>query len=91
MITLDDIAMRTIVDIPDDQLRALARLCEQQKISRAEAVRRALDRLLEEASLGSKEKAFGIWKHKRMNSRKFIDELRSEWALSARDQKFQGL
>jgi len=57
-------SMRTIVDIPDEQLGALARLCEEQEISRAEAVRRAVDRLSQ--GIGKSEQkdvGFGTWKH----------------------------
>ena len=79
MMTLHDAAMRTIVDIPEEQLNALAQLCEQQKISRAEAVRRAVDRLLKESATAKKDTGFGLWKNKRIESRKFVDKLRSEW------------
>lgn len=73
-------AMRTIVDLPDEQLGALARLCEEQKISRAEAVRRAVGQLIKESQAGRKDVGFGIWKHKRIESRKFVDKLRAEWS-----------
>ena len=72
--------MRTIVDLPDEQLGALARLCAEQKISRAEAVRRAVDQLIKESQAGRKDLGFGIWKHKRIESRKFVDKLRAEWS-----------
>jgi metal-responsive CopG/Arc/MetJ family transcriptional regulator len=72
--------MRTIVDLPDEQLGALARLCEKQKISRAEAVRRAVDRLIKESKADQKDVGFGIWKHKNMESRKFVEKLRNEWS-----------
>ena len=72
-------SMRTIVDIPEKQLDALAHLCERQNISRAEAVRRAVDRLLKESSITRKDIGFGIWKNKRIDSRKFVDKARSEW------------
>lgn len=73
-------SMRTIVDLPDEQLGALARLCEEQKISRAEAVRRAVDRLIKESPTGRRDAGFGIWKHKRIESRKLVDKLRAEWS-----------
>lgn len=79
MMTRHDNAMRTIVDIPEEQLAALARLCEQQKISRAEAVRRAVDRLLQDSVPKQREVGFGIWKYKRIDSRNFVEKLRSEW------------
>ncbi len=80
MMTIHDDVMRTIIDIPDDKLGALARLCAQQKISRAEAVRRAVDQLLTNSAVGTKDAGFGLWKHKRIDSRKFVGKLRSEWS-----------
>lgn len=74
----DDVIMRTIVDLPEEQVKGLADLCKRQKISRAEAVRRALARMLQEEGLASRERAFGAWKKKR-NSRALIEKLRREW------------
>jgi len=71
--------MRTIVDLTEEQLVALARLCEEQKISRAEAVRRAVDRLTNDRAAVPKETGFGLWKHKHLDSRKHVDRLRAEW------------
>ncbi len=71
--------VRTIVDLPPEQLGALARLCEVLQISRAEAVRRAVDRLLKESSIDQKEVGFGIWRHRCQDSRKLVDLLRDEW------------
>ena len=42
--------MRTIVDLPE-QIRKLALVCRREKISRAEAVRRALDRFFRSTSV----------------------------------------
>jgi metal-responsive CopG/Arc/MetJ family transcriptional regulator len=72
--------MRTIVDLPDEQLEALARLCAKQEISRAEAVRRAVDRLIKESKSEQKDVGFGIWKHKKMESCRFVEKLRNEWS-----------
>ena len=71
--------MRTIVDLPDEQLGALARLCEEQKISRAEAVRRAVGQLIKENATKRKDVGFGIWRHKRLDGRKYVEKLRTEW------------
>jgi metal-responsive CopG/Arc/MetJ family transcriptional regulator len=73
----DDVIMRTIVDLPDDQLGALADLCKAQKISRAEAVRRALSDMLAREHRAGKETAFGTWKKR--NGRKLVERLRHEW------------
>ena len=71
--------MRTIIDLTEEQVGALARLCEEQKISRAEAVRRAVDRLTGDRAAAPKEIGFGLWKHKRLDSRKHVERLRAEW------------
>lgn len=70
--------MRTIIDLPDHQLAALADLCEREGISRAEAVRRALDAMLAEKQARDREAAFGSWAP-RGDSRAAVDALREEW------------
>lgn len=71
--------MRTIVDLPDEQLNALAELCKAQRISRAEAVRRALANMLAHQQIAGRESAFGAWAKKKLDSRKFVEQLRREW------------
>ena len=70
--------MRTIIDLPDHQLAALAELCEREKISRAEAIRRALDAMLAEKHTVDRNAAFGAWAP-RGDSRTVVDTLREEW------------
>jgi hypothetical protein len=71
--------MRTIIDLTEGQVAALARLCAEQGISRAEAVRRAVDRLTSEQVPVPKDVGFGVWQHKRINPRRHLDRLRGEW------------
>ncbi len=71
--------MRTIIELPDDQVKALAALCSSQGISRAEAVRRAVARLLAEEHRPGREKAFGAWKKKQIDATTTIRGLRDEW------------
>jgi metal-responsive CopG/Arc/MetJ family transcriptional regulator len=73
--------MRTIVELPGEQLRGLSALCRREKISRAEAVRRAVGRLLdaEKPVDNGLDAAFGLWKGRAMNSRRYIEQLREEW------------
>lgn len=52
---------RTIVDIPSSQLRDLDALCKTHGISRAEAVRRAVDEFLKSTTSGDAD-GFGLWK-----------------------------
>ncbi|MFZ4683449.1 MAG: ribbon-helix-helix protein, CopG family [Terrimicrobiaceae bacterium] len=71
--------MRTIVELPDDQVAAVAQICSRQGISRAEAIRQALARMIAEQESGELESAFGAWKNSKLKSREFVDQLRDEW------------
>jgi metal-responsive CopG/Arc/MetJ family transcriptional regulator len=75
--------MRTIVDLRDDQVAALEALCAAEHISRAEAVRRAVDGLLEKDNRERRRRAmaasFGMWKDRGIDTDSYLAELRSEW------------
>ena len=72
--------MRTIVDLPDDQLERLASVCEREGISRAEAIRRAVAVYLARQPAGSDlDTTFGLWQTRVSNADVYIDRLRSEW------------
>ena len=58
---------RTIVDIPTSQLRDLDALCKTQGISRAEAVRRAVEEFLRKTT-SVESGGFGLWKGKSRKS-----------------------
>ena len=72
--------MRTIIDLPDQQLEALGRISKRRKLSRAELIRQAVDRYLAEHSpeLGA---AFGLWKRAgaREDGLAYQKRLRREW------------
>ena len=53
--------MRTIVDLTERQVAELDRLSKAHELSRAELVRRAVDRYLAE-SAPDREAGFGLWK-----------------------------
>lgn len=57
--------MRTIVDLPEDQLAALRELCECEGISRAEAIHRAVCVFVAESRRERRDalldSAFGSW------------------------------
>ena len=78
MITRDDIIVRTIVDLPQEQIRKLALFCRREKISRAEAVRRAVDRLLTASTGGDLRSFFGASRTRGSVSR-HVATLRREW------------
>ena len=77
--TLYDDTMRTIFEIPDEKVKELDRLCKAQKISRAELMRRAIDKYLLDTPLVRREASFGIWKKKKIDSLKFEASIRKEW------------
>jgi len=70
--------MRTIVDLPAEQVRKLALLCRKEKISRAEAVRRAVEQLLRSTSASGLRAYFGASKTRGNISRR-VAQLRREW------------
>ena len=71
--------MRTIVDIPREQLDALTLVCHRLNISRAEAVRQALDEYLAQLREAEPDEAFGLWKDRGVDAREHEDALRDEW------------
>ena len=79
MMTCYDDAMRTIVELPDDQLEALGAICTQEKASRAEIIRRAVGNYIQERQSGKGQSAFGLWKKKKINALKYESKLRAEW------------
>ena len=81
MMTLHDDVMRTIIELPDSQLESLSQLCRREKISRAEAIRRAVDKLLDEQKPmeNAMAGAFGIWKDRAGHVRELREQLRGEW------------
>ncbi len=74
-----DDGMRTIVELPEDQLRDLAELCRREKISRAEAIRRAVAEYARRRSAGGAGEAFGLWRGRRRDGLAYERRLRREW------------
>lgn len=71
------IIMRTIIEIPAEQLKHLSHICNSQKISRAEAIRQAITLYLKETTQG--DKAFGIFKNHAIDGVRYQQTLREEW------------
>jgi metal-responsive CopG/Arc/MetJ family transcriptional regulator len=79
--------MRTIVDIPEEQLIPLDKLCKEEGISRAEAIREAVGKLLVEKTSPAKdrdailERTFGMWKDRDDigDAVEYQRKLRAEW------------
>ena len=75
--------MRTIVDLPKSQIAALDIYRKAQKISRAEAVRRAIAAFIPKRPKTKEEwmkhPAFGSWNGGKIDAVKYIKDLRSDW------------
>lgn len=72
--------MRTIIDLPVRQLDALERISRSRKLSRAELIRQAVERYLQE-HLPCRDEAFGLWRRAglRIDGVALQRRLRKEW------------
>lgn len=71
--------MRTIVELPAEQVESLDEWCRQEGVSRAEAVRRAVTEHLRQHHTGGSKRAFGLWKDVAEDGLAYQERLRSEW------------
>lgn len=71
--------MRTIVDIPEDRIQALSRICKRHRISRAEAVRQAIDHYISIRRTEDSDEAFGLWKERGVDGLQYQQDVRAEW------------
>jgi hypothetical protein len=77
--------MRTIIELPHDQLEALDVICRTEDISRAEAIRQAVTLLVKERGAAASGLAFGLWRGQRpVDGVRYQQRLRREWAPSKR-------
>lgn len=73
-------SMRTIIDIPRHILDGIDTLAKRDKISRAEAIRRAMTEYLEKRPSSRPNAAFGIWKKRKIDPLDYEDAVRREWS-----------
>jgi hypothetical protein len=76
--------VRTIIDLPHEQLDALDAWCGREQISRAEAVRRAVAAHLKQIRTAGPDPAFGLWRDRPLDGLEYERRLRSEWARKER-------
>ncbi len=79
MMTCYDDAVRTIIELPQDQLDALDGICRRERISRAEAIRRAVALLVRQRQPGLDGGAFGLWRERSRDGLDYQQRLRREW------------
>jgi hypothetical protein len=87
MMTCYDDVMRTIIDLPEDQLEALDAVCRRDEISRAEAIRRAVAAMIRLRPAAEREGAFGLWRGRREDAVAYQRRLRREWAPPPRGRR----
>ena len=76
--------MRTIIELPGDQLEALADLCRSEGISRAEAIRQAVAHYMRGRRGKGVTVAFGLWRDRALDSLDYERQLRTEWERRSR-------
>jgi len=69
---------RTIVDIPDPQLREIDRVRRALRISRAEAVRRGLAAFLAQHQ-AVEANGYGLWRDGGVHARGLAEAIRAKW------------
>ena len=71
--------MRTLIDIPDTQIRALAALCERTSQPRAALVREAIADYLARHQRSDAADAFGLWGNADQGGLAYQEKVRAEW------------
>ena len=71
--------MRTLIDLPDDQVSALAELGARFKRPRAALIREAISEYLTNHRLLPAEDAFGLWGSTTTDGLKYQKKARAEW------------
>jgi hypothetical protein len=78
--------MRTIIELPNEQIDALDALRQREGISRAEAIRRAVAAYVRLDRAKHTNAAFGLWRGRRVDSLAEERRLRREWDTRTRER-----
>lgn len=71
--------MRTIIDIPEQQIEALKAIGEREGLSRAELMRRAVAEYLARHHGPADDAAFGLWQKRGEDGLRYQARVREEW------------
>ncbi|MGZ2487370.1 putative transcriptional regulator [Rhizobium pisi] len=71
--------MRTLVDIGDPEVKALDRLAQREKMSRAALIRKAINDFLARNNADIEAEAFGLWGDRKIDGLTYQENMRSEW------------
>lgn len=72
--------VRTIIELPVEQLDALDRWRRREGVSRAEAIRRAVALLIEAQGAADRREAFGMWANRPVDGLAYEAAIRTEWS-----------
>jgi predicted transcriptional regulator len=71
--------MRTLIDIPDAQIEALAALCERVGQPREAVIREAVAEYLERRAVNRADAAYGLWGDGATDGMVYQVEARAAW------------
>jgi predicted transcriptional regulator len=71
--------MRTLIDLPDPQIQALAALCERVKQPRTALIREAVAEYLERRTAKPSAAAYGLWGAEAIDGLAYQEKVRTEW------------
>lgn len=78
--------MRTIIEIPDDDVNVLDKMSKQEECSRAAIIRNAIkdyiEKNKEQHSSAVLSQAFGMWQKTPVDGLSYEDKIRNEWNKS---------
>ncbi|MBB2671475.1 UNVERIFIED_ORG: putative transcriptional regulator [Rhizobium esperanzae] len=68
-----------MVDIGDPEVKALDRLAQREKSSRAALIRKAINDFLARNNADIEAEAFGLWGDRKIDGLAYQENMRSEW------------
>ena len=71
--------MRILVDIGDPEVKALDRLAQREKMSRAALIRKAINDFLAGNNADIEAEAFGLWGDRKVDGLTYQENMRGEW------------
>ena len=71
--------MRTTTDLPEDLVQRLNEFCRRKRVSRKEALRRAVTDYLDAHSLRERQGALALWRDRGVDGLEYQRQLRREW------------
>jgi len=71
--------MRTLVDLPEPDVRALDQIGKRRRVSRARVIREAVSEFLAKSAADEAGAAFGLWRDEAVDGLEYQRRVRAEW------------